>query len=57
MNTCEKNVDITKVLGLDALQAKTEEMISKKKKQLLISLVFDEMSIQRNLTYSRATNR
>lgn len=31
--------------ALDALQAKTEEMISKKKKQLLISLVFDEMSI------------
>lgn len=43
--------------ALDALQAKNEEMVSKQGKQLLISLVFDEMSIQRNLIYCRATNK
>lgn len=43
--------------ALGALQAKNEEMISKQGKQLCISLVFDEMAIQRNLTYCRATNK
>lgn len=43
--------------ALDALQAKGDEMISKNNKQLVISLAFDEMAIQRNLIYCRATNK
>lgn len=43
--------------ALDALQAKGDEMVSKHKKQLVISLTFDEMNIQRNLLYCRATNK
>lgn len=43
--------------ALNALKAKNDEMVSKHRKPLLISLVFDEIAIQRNLTYCRATNK
>lgn len=54
------NLDTSSGIGkhaIDALRAKPEEMQSKFNKQLIISLVMDEISIQRNLTYCRATNR
>lgn len=54
------NLDASSGIGkhaMDALEARNVEILSKNKKQLLISLVFDEMAIQRNLTYCRSTNR
>lgn len=54
------NLDSQSGIGkhaLDALQTKNEEMMSKHKKQMIISLVFDEIAIQRSLIYCRATNR
>lgn len=54
------SLDSTSGIGkhaLGALHTKNEEMMSKHKKQLIVSLVFDEMAIQRNLTYCRSTNR
>lgn len=54
------NLDASSGIGkyaLESLKLKAEEIKSKHNNQLLISLVFDEMSIQRNLSYCRATNK
>lgn len=54
------NLDANSGIGkhaLNALSAKNEEMMLKHNKKLIVSLVFDEIAIQRNLTYCRATNR
>lgn len=50
------NLDASSGIGmqsLDALEAKAKSM----DKQLIINLNFDEMNIQRNLTWCRATNK
>lgn len=42
---------------LDGLQEYAENFKSKTNKQLLVSLIFDEMSIQRSLLWCRSTNK
>lgn len=54
------NLDSSSGIGqhaLDALQAKSDEVLAKQKQQLIISITFDEMAIQRNLTYCRTSNK
>lgn len=54
------NLDSTSGIGqnsLEALKRKAEEMMEKNGEQLVVSLTFDEIAIQRNMLWSRSQNK
>lgn len=54
------DLDATPGIGkksMDALQKKAEQMKQENGEQLIVSLLMDEMAIQRNMTWCRATNK